>query len=507
MTIQFPFLILERICEVLGTRARYEDAKKTSKKLPASKYGFGDRTLLGICLDRTLDEAYFPGMDEMFFDKRNIDQVVSRVWRRSSDPSNSSKDADTTRAPILMVPQMWLWQYESVLLSAYSSKQVSGRIAVFSSKDGWQTPRFFGDMSEPTPSVELQMGLVIANQVFEFGEEHDQEDEGSRFRSALQMFEVAVVTTLSDVQRYLDGEQDTLTMKGQKKKERDFIHIMSDIHSELDMISAVLQQQAKIMNKFLRETRRLQQAATGQEKKGWALVKEAHALINEYESRILKIHRDADRVDKTIESYLDLKRTYASIEDTRNGLVVGIAASAFALVTVIFTPLSFMTSLLALPVDHFARQQIKIDGAEDGVFRTSYIAGYTALAGILTWVITLALLSGPLYTWWKSNDEWKEWWKKSNDGWKERLKIDKWGEKLRKVIHLKENDAAMNASRSRSAGTKATAKNENGIESTDAGNGTNRPQSMDASALGQQSKKGGLRRMLFGQRDTQTSNA
>ena len=169
-------------------------------------------------------------------------------------------------------------------------------------------------------------------------------------------------------------------MKGQKKKEREFIHIMSDIHSELDMISAVLQQQAKIMNKFLRETRRLQQAATGQEKKGWALVKEARALVNEYESRILKIHRDADRVDKTIESYLDLKRTYASIEDTRNGLVVGIAASAFALVTVIFTPLSFMTSLLALPVDHFARQQIKVDGAEDRVFRTSYIAGYTGMS-------------------------------------------------------------------------------------------------------------------------------
>jgi hypothetical protein len=199
-------------------------------------------------------------------------------------------------------------------------------------------PHFFSHVH--VPSLELQMGLIIAGQVVEFGEEHDREDQGSKFNSALHMFETAVISALTDVQLYLDAKPGAYNITQQKKKEQGFIHDMSDLHSELDMITSVLEQQKKIMNKFLRETKSLQESATGEEKKGWATVKEARALLNDYDDRVQKIHRDADRVDKTIESYLNLKRTYASIEDTRNSLMVGFAATAFAFVTVIFTPLS-----------------------------------------------------------------------------------------------------------------------------------------------------------------------
>lgn len=361
--------MLERISNLLKSRAIYHPAADDTK---LSRYGGGDATFLGICLDRTLDEAYFPSMDDAFFAKRNTDQVVSREWRRKFHKVNPDS------APLLLVSQTWLWNFnDSVLLSSHSIKRTSSRFPRFSIYRGRVVPYFFGQ--GPAPSIELQMGLIIASQVSEFGEEHDREDNGSKFKSALHMFETAVISALSDVQRYLDAKPGSYNIKQQKKKEQGFIHDMSDIHSELDMIMSVLEQQKKIMNKFLRETKDLQERATSQDKEGWAQVKQARALLNDYTERVEKIHRDGDRVDKTIESYLNLKRTYASIEDTRNSLMVGFAATAFAFVTVIFTPLSFMTSLFALPVDQFARQQYREEGSEDSVFKSSYIARWTGM--------------------------------------------------------------------------------------------------------------------------------
>lgn len=350
-------------------------------------YGFNnDQDFLKTYLSRTLDEAYFPSMGEDFFRTRNEDQVVSREWRRTSP------EADRDSAPILLVPQLWCWTLGSTLLSASPNKKTSTRIPVFIARSKRKEPLLNDSHGVQPMPMELQMGMLIASHISEFGEEHDREDEGSKFKSALHMFEMAVIAALSNVQQYLDVGQGSYTIKQQKKKEQEFIHDMSDIHSELDMISSVLEQQKKIMNRFLKETKGQQESATGEEERSWGIIKEARSMLNDYEERVQKIHRDADRVDKTIESYLNLKRTYASIEDTRNSLMVGFAATAFAFVTVIFTPLSFMTSLFALPVDRFAKHQYTEEGSEDSVFKSSYIGGYTGTSCYL-WYFTVGKLT------------------------------------------------------------------------------------------------------------------
>ncbi|KAH7413940.1 hypothetical protein DE146DRAFT_638948 [Phaeosphaeria sp. MPI-PUGE-AT-0046c] len=362
----FPFMILERIRTVRSIRARYAKAQASP-----SMYGLAVPPLLGICLDRTLDEAYFPSMDEAFFETRNKDQVVSKEWQRASGSPNIED------APILLVPQIWLWTFGSVILSAYSNKRTSSSFNVFVPYNEHKLPHFFGRNN--VPSLELQMGLIVASQILEFGEEHDRENEGSKFKSALHMFETAVISALSRVQQYLDAGPSSYTISQQKKKEQMFIHTMSDIHGELDMISSVLEQQKKVMDQFLDSTLEQRQHSSGEEAVGWSIVMNTRKSLDEYESRVQKIHRDADRVEKTIESYLNLKRTYASIEDTRNSLMVGFAATAFAFVTVIFTPLSFMTSLFALPVSRFAKNQVKSPDTEAYVFRPAYIGGYTGM--------------------------------------------------------------------------------------------------------------------------------
>jgi Mg2+ and Co2+ transporter CorA len=199
------------------------------------------------------------------------------------------------------------------------------------------------------------------------------------------MFEMAVLSTLSDVQRYLDEAPENQTIKEQKKLEQGFIHGISDIHSELDMIQAVLEQQGKVLDAFLEDT---EEERKESQLKGWRKVERARTQ--------LKIHRDADRVEKVIESYLNLKRTYATIEDTRNSLMVGFAACAFAFVTVIFTPLSFMTSLFALPVDRFVQQQTKDTTTSSSVYKSSFIGGYTGTCRCMNLLVDVCLLPKPL---------------------------------------------------------------------------------------------------------------
>ena len=66
-----------------------------------------------IHVARTLDEAYYPSLDQEVLRTRNKDQVVSREYINGQ---LESKDA-----PILMVPQFWIWKFEDHILSAYSA--------------------------------------------------------------------------------------------------------------------------------------------------------------------------------------------------------------------------------------------------------------------------------------------------------------------------------------------------------------------------------------------------
>jgi hypothetical protein len=264
-------------------------------------YGSGDRTFLGICLDRTLDEAYFPSIDASFFKTRNKDQVVSKEWHRIF------RDAPIKEAPILLVPQLWIWRLDSVLLTAFPG-ETSRETKIFDMGEGIINPFCF---FKEKPLLELQIGRTLADQIVKFGGSHDCGDGGPRFKSALHMFESAVLYALTEVQDYLNTGEAALPITEQKKREQTFIHTISDIHSELDMISSVLQQQKDVMKDFLEHTATTRISARGEDKKLWADVIEAQRSLGAYTDRVAKIHRDADRIDKTIESYLNLKRMYA----------------------------------------------------------------------------------------------------------------------------------------------------------------------------------------------------
>jgi hypothetical protein len=363
INVKFPCLVLDTIGRVSHER----QVHGCLRSLP----GYGGGALdeeVGICLEQTLDESFYPSLDKMSLEARNKDQIVSKEYLRTFG-------GDITDCPILMVPQIWLWRMDDVLLTAFSEithLRDEPKVAWF--------PFVGSDIS-----LNAQIGVLLAASVKMFG--RGSQPGGKSFKPPLDMFEAALTSTLSAVHTYLKADRNKLKTKEQKTKELEFIHQIWDVHCELDMIQSVLNQQKDVMDKFLADTKAMRDAADDAaehpwDKMAWKEAVQARQTLDHYTDRISKIHKDADRAEKAIDSFLNLQRTYANIEDTQNNMLVGLAALAFAIVTVIFTPLSFMTSLFALPVREILQHQKIIETysippqAQSQAFEFKYIGGY-----------------------------------------------------------------------------------------------------------------------------------
>jgi hypothetical protein len=334
-----------------------------------------------IHAERTLDEAYYPGLSHSALDKRNGDQVVSHSGERFFE-YNTEARVDRPGAPILMVPQLWLWRIGKDLISARyrSTTQSSDCFNYEDLGDGFGA-ELLGDERDP----DIQAGLLIADSIDNFGKITSTED-GSTPVAALDLFENRVVGIASEVDDYVgDGKSSVVNFA----EERYFTHIISDVRSELAMVQYFLEQQERIWAEFMDGCKKitaavatLNQAADhsppGESKYdkrsafNWARVERAGATIKKYQRRATKIDGDAERIEKAIQDLLNLKRTHASIEDAHNSLILSTAVIGFTVVTIVFAPLAFLTALFALKVEGFG--QLQIAGA-DGVYNSGKLGG------------------------------------------------------------------------------------------------------------------------------------
>lgn len=83
-------------------------------------------------------------------------------------------------------------------------------------------------------------------------------------------------------------------------------------------------------------------------------------MLDSYLKRIEKINKDADLVEKSVQDQLELKRSFAAMRDANASLAVAISVIGFTVVTIIFTPLSFITGLYQLPLKSLAEKKVTI---------------------------------------------------------------------------------------------------------------------------------------------------
>ncbi|KAI2631827.1 hypothetical protein GGR54DRAFT_634598 [Hypoxylon sp. NC1633] len=377
VSLVFPCLMIRAV-------TRYKQVREITKKLCIATTGDYARSLIQI--ERTLDETYYPGLTFDNLGRRNNDQVVTKEKDVSSVLTTKEKDGSSTLddfTPILTVPQLWLWRFGDHLITA-------GPIVEGYKNRGWMTR--IGRLDAPTG---IKTGLVLAHLISAFGKTQSY----GVFRPPLEIFEASVGRVLSDVEEYTKLSN---ALPPDKQKEFKFMHRIADIREESAMIQEILSQQSEILLRVIEHCKDFdlpgfsdRKAETWEflwDRRHWQEVKGAEAEIVKYQKRLAKIDRDAERIEKVIQDQLNLNRTYASIRDARTGLILSAAVIGFTVVTIIFAPLAFMTSLFALPLDSLLQNQVQLkvsDADPTAAYSTAYVGTWFAVAVVATLVITL----------------------------------------------------------------------------------------------------------------------
>lgn len=321
-----------------------------------------------------MDEAYYPDLPREALEVRNRDQVVSHSKDdfNSFDKRESGFERTDGEEFILMVPQLWLYKLGNVVISAYSMPE--GTQYAFNKKSD-ELP-YYGRMkkddwtNQATPA-DIHLGSIITSFIDRFGRSYRNHYDCVNYPPPLDLFEIRVAQLLSEVRKYIEQPSGGKSSSSglEYRRERYFIHVISDVRSELAMIQHVLGQQERILKQFLKDC---MPESEERHSPDWARIENSQETIQQYMRRVKKIDGDADRIEKSIQDMLNLKRTHASIRDAHSSLIVSTAVIGFTVITIVFTPLAFLTALFALKIDGFENLQIS---GSDGVFHSGKISG------------------------------------------------------------------------------------------------------------------------------------
>ncbi|KAF3004063.1 hypothetical protein E8E13_002262 [Curvularia kusanoi] len=362
--VQFPYMVLTTIEQYEKRREQQENKREEFAEIDH--------------LARTLDESYYPGLPREVLEVRNHDQIVSHskdTFKNYDNREKKVEDVDRT-AFILMVPQLWLLRFDNVVVSAYTMPEGTEYSPDDFINGMYDYVRREYQIEGDEPAVYLS--LIIAGFIDRFGEGYTH--EGVDYPPPLDLFETRVVNLLLEVRSYIEkapGGKSSFSSQ-EYRRERYFIHVISDLRSELAMIQYTLEQQERVLKQFPKDDgkdsaeERSWERERSSIKRASIVIESSQAKIRQYMERVEKIDRDAERIEKSIQDMLNLKRTHASIRDAHSSLIVSTAVIGFAVITVVFTPLAFLTALFALKIDGF--EYLQVSGS-DGVYHSGKIGG------------------------------------------------------------------------------------------------------------------------------------
>jgi Mg2+ and Co2+ transporter CorA len=343
---------------------------------------------------RTLDESYYIGLETDELSERNKTQVVSQKSKKKH------KDQ-----PMLMVSQLWLWSVDNFCIMALPAESLGEGFYLTLKQQ-------FDAMSQA--AKEDINGLLLAAIIMSICINSIERPYNAGLEQSLfTLFEKEIAAVSEEVRRYMDKGMETIHIE----REREFIFNIHDVRDELAMIRDVVSQQEEVWNAFWEESvdeirrdinefntgrgraveiprppqhgkqrrRSTSSSASGSDKSSnsdecdqndlsggkaaaraelSAIIGRPNTQLPRIKERIRKLDEDAERVEKWILVQLDLKSKHASLkasqaalDESHNSTMLGTAVIGFTIITIIFAPLSFLTSLFALPVDRFQQHQ------------------------------------------------------------------------------------------------------------------------------------------------------
>lgn len=320
------------------------DSRRKVNRTDEQKLADEMKVSMNVHESRTLDESYYLGLDEKQLSSRNEDQVISRVSKH-----------ERKKQSILMVSQLWLWKMDNIIITALPSRELDPAHSLVSEiKEG--------NIRPPQDLTSLQMTALIFSECINF---LDRPRSAGLEEPIFYTFDKAIAIAFDHVQTYMKELRPENT---RIDKEKDFIHQMSDIRDEIVMIRNIIDQQEEVWGLFYRD---LKDQMNHWDANLVRIITRPNEQLPKFKLRIQKIDENAERVERWILVQLDLKSKHAGLKESQNSTTLGTSVIGFTVITVIFTPLSFISSLFALPIDKLQQKQ---HSTADG--NTFYTSGY-----------------------------------------------------------------------------------------------------------------------------------
>lgn len=361
---------------------------------------------------RTLDQFFYPNIDTQI---RDQDQVVYR-YQTGDCRQRSWQDPK-----IFMVDQLWMWILgTNLIVTSFPQRWEQPKNDPLNVLDGI-IEDINSKTKEPVRSV-YDLAITITTRCSGAFDRHRMGDEEYQF---LDMFE-ASIGTATDRETVLFKEFNTASaqasdwLKNHRKlsrftwnlehpesqrpgtddeplleekyqqplfvdklldigQETDLLAETKDIRDELNMISMVLQQQQHVLlglQDVICEIFYGQQRSQREVKRGF---KEQQRTIDMHLKDINRMDKQAERIYASITDLLDLKQKHANAFEARfaRDQAAGTARQGkiimvFTIVTVVFLPMSFITSFFSIDVAQFPPAHPGSDKVS-----ISYVSKYT----------------------------------------------------------------------------------------------------------------------------------
>lgn len=322
----------------------------------------------GVYLPLTLDEYCKLVLPKNVLDAANKDQVLARWEMKKRGLAIGQELPDDVQ--LLTVHQVWLWKIHNVVLN-------TGREVL---QDGSSLHLSLA----PKDSFE-RIALILSHLVNIV----ERPETANLQESFLHTFEKSIVNVAEDVSAYL---KDMEVSKISIEAEKGYLHNISDIREELAMIQLVLTQQEEVWREFMsnawpelwpsgtngRMTTPLDLEYFSRDRREvWRLIMRPQSQFQKYRRQIDRLNEDATRVEASIITKLDLKQKHASLREAHTAAVMSAMVFGFTIITIVFTPLSFIVGLFALPINHLqASQEPSRWHNQGGSYSANYIGTY-----------------------------------------------------------------------------------------------------------------------------------
>lgn len=377
-------------------------------------------TKAGLEVVSTFDEYCYPDLGEDALKERNRDQVVCKHVQRM--PSKLSGDP-----PMLAISQACVWRFQnedhnqSIFFSAmnFLTSDTHNLMESLTSS----THSLMESLTSDTHSlesllgprdyvairtVEELIGVVLSKMLDEF-DILLQDDHTFDLPRLVTIFARSIARVQQDVNEYVQLSDINIV------KERSFLHDIEDIREEVSMIETVLAQQEAIWREFAHSSwpKSWKNGVEGQFEPDWEddwksqnqeelerrpfpfkcepidiqnkwrVIQRPQEYCRRLRTQLNKLDHDAERVQRSIQLKLDLKQRHASLKEARTASLMGASVLGFTIITIIFTPLSFMAGLFALPIDRLEVAQFTAPDSSSegsGAYSTEYIAKWMGLS-------------------------------------------------------------------------------------------------------------------------------